>query len=379
MLELQPPPRLDGVIGTDGPIVGGALAGLVGIDGSCLSPTFSHASRAGWSCVKIDAHGNSEGAIFGPLPCALQEIGAAELWAFYMCLCNSAGALVVITDHKNLVDGVAAGPEACCRPAKIYSEIWSKTWFKLNEIGRDQVELHWIHSHASWREAQARWVPWLHFRANKLADDFAKRGANMHPVSDEVEEQRPLLWWSSYFVSLYTGRILGHLAAASFPDALKPRLRRVFDPLELVSDPKGHQVKWRGGRWCCLACGRNCKTRARLVQGRCPGVPAKLAQAHWSHRLWWSGGLDGLVWCSACGAYARKQILALADPCLEHPTGGRARAFKELKRGMDPTSKQAIPRSSPVVPPLHPRRVGWVKGLYEVMAECRDVCLEDPE
>eukprot|EP00959_Pyramimonas_sp_CCMP1952_P152248 3185393-Pyramimonas_sp.AAC.1 len=98
-----------------------------------------------------------------------------------MCLCNCVGALVVVTDCKNLVDGVAAGPEACCRPSKIYSEIWCKIWFKINEIGLDQIDLHWIRSHSSWMEAQASGVPWLHFRANKLADIFAKRGARMHP------------------------------------------------------------------------------------------------------------------------------------------------------------------------------------------------------
>ena len=327
--------------------------------------------------MKVDPHGNSEGAIFGPLPLPLQEIGAAELWAFYMCLCNCIGDIHVITDCKMLVDGVAAGPEACCRPSKIYAEIWCKIWFKLNEIGVEHVQLTWVHSHASWTEAQSQGVAWLHFRANRLADDFAKRGARVHPASDEVDKQRPLLWWAAYLVSLYSGRIWGHLAAASFSDALKPRLRRVFDPLELVSDPKGHQVKWSGGRWICLQCGRNCKSRARLVQSRCPGVPAKLAQAHWSHRLWLSGGPEGLVWCSRCGAYARRQILALAERCAGHPTAGRARALKELKQGKDPTSKNPIPRSSPVVPPLQPRRVGWVRGLYEIMAERRDICWED--
>ena len=29
--------------------------------------------------------------------------------------------------------------------------------------------------------------------------------------------------------------------------------------------------------------------------------------------------------------------------------------------------------STPVEPPLEPRRVGWVQGLYEVMAEERDI------
>ena len=379
LLRLQPPPSQLGVIHNDGPLQGGALSGLVGIDGSCFDPEFSHASRAGWACVAVDSHGDSRGAVFGTLPTALQEIGLAEVWAMYMCLQHSIGALVIITDCKAVADGLLAGPEVCCRATRPYSEIWVRVWDKIQDIGRDHIQVIWVPSHTSWREAQARGVEWLHFRANKLADTFAKRGARGHPTSPEVVEQRPLLWWAARFVAYYTGRVLSHLAAAGLPDVERPRLRRGFDPLELVSDPRGHQVKFKAGRWGCLQCGRSCATRSRLCRLPCPGVPPRLAQAHHSHRLWWAGGWeDGVLWCSACGGSARRQILSLRDRCPEHPTSGKKNALKLLKRGIDPSTQRPLPaRSTPVSPPLDFRRDSWVQGLYDVMAENRDTRWEE--
>ena len=172
-----------------------------------------------------------------------------------MCLMHGIGAVHVVTDCKALVDGLDAGPDVTSRATRAYAEIWIKIWAKLADVGRDLVTVEWVPSHTSWKEASARGIPWLHHKANRLADDFAKRGAKIHPASELVESQRPLLWWSAYFVSLYTGRILGNLAAHGFPDVLTPRVSRSFDPLELVSDPKRHQVKHHGERWSCLNCG----------------------------------------------------------------------------------------------------------------------------
>ena len=62
-------------------------------------------------------------------------------------------------------------------------------WAKLDDIGRDLVTVEWAPSHTSRKEASARGTPWLLPKANRLADDFAKRGAKMHPASPVVESQ----------------------------------------------------------------------------------------------------------------------------------------------------------------------------------------------
>ena len=278
-------------------------------------------------------------------------------------------------DHyrcQAIVDGLAAGKARCCQPIRLYSEVWAKIWFKLEDLGIDQITVQWVPSRKSWTEAQRRGVPWLHFRGNQLADKFAKLGARKHPRDEDWAHRRGLAWWASRHVAYYTGRVLHHLSLSGFLDAERPKLKRVFDPLDLVSDPRGHQVKLVGDRWGCVACGKSATSRARVISRPCPGVPDILSRAHPSHRLWWAGnGTTGMVWCSRCGTHGAHQILKIGRECTP-PTAWGLRSIRSLKRGKDSSSGSFLPRSFPVSVPRVPREVGWVEGLLEVSSEVVD-------
>ena len=215
-------------------------------------------------------------------------------------------------------------------------------------------------------------MPWLHFRGNKLADHFAKLGARQHPRDEDWCHRRDLAWWAARHVAYYTGRILHHLSLSGFPDVAKPRLRRVLDPLDLVSDPRGHHVKRLRDRWGCVVCGKSSASRSQVIQRPCPGVPDILSRAHPSHRLYWAGdSTHGTVWCSKCGAHGAHQILKIGREC-SPPTAWGIRSIKALKKGKDPSTGALLPRSFPVSVPREPRELGWAEGLLEVAAEDRD-------
>ena len=107
--------------------------------------------------------------------------------------------------------------------------------------------------------------------------------------------------------------------------------------------------------------GKTCDPLHRALLDDAPtpvGVPAHLAVqmgervVHASHR---SAAFRGLVWCWDCGAWGKKKLQKLADPCVA-PTSRGMRDRAAFRRGQPP-SGVCWPDTSaglhvfPVIPP----------------------------
>ena len=104
----------------------GLFQGRCCIDGAGLDPQDLVLCRAGWAICQIDRVGNVVGEACGNVPGPLQHSGLGELYACLMLLETCMPPLVVVTDYKDLIDGVAEGRKACTAAHKKGADVWRR-------------------------------------------------------------------------------------------------------------------------------------------------------------------------------------------------------------------------------------------------------------
>eukprot|EP00959_Pyramimonas_sp_CCMP1952_P454150 9469461-Pyramimonas_sp.AAC.1 len=211
-----------------------------------------------------------------------------------------------------------------CRASEPYWEVWRLIFWKLNDVGSENVNLQWMPSHKSrtWlknHDFSDSWYP-----GNWQADKYARLGALEHPVVPQLDQRiQAAKNFGRQFARLLAGT-LRRLSTLGFPDVDKvPRATKV---------PRQTQV-----RWGCRICGVNAARRSAITKNECPGKPRVLARTHESHRMWVLG--SDLYFCMQCGGHARKQVKDLAARCHRFAGTGKVGALKFMRQGMDPTSK----------------------------------------
>ena len=186
----SPGPLLESLVYCSIRPAGGCFSGRCYIDGSGLNPQDEVLCRAGWAIVQVDSWGNVLADARGNLPGILQHSGLGELYAFLMLLGLCAPPITVVTDYKDLVDGLSAGRNVCTAANRKGADVWRLIWDKVDDIGLNFIDIIKIKSHMSKASvldgsAGCSLQDW---EGNKAADSSAKKGAAMHPVLTKMPE-----------------------------------------------------------------------------------------------------------------------------------------------------------------------------------------------
>ncbi len=223
-------------------------------------------------------------------------------------------------------------------------------------------------------------------RANRHADELAKRGAAVHRVPEAVRtrqrEAEDAATWVARAVGLATWAANKRAEAPrrdAEPDQgwrrrkqRQPRRRPRPAPREarLVA-LGGHRLDRVSDGWKCAVCLSNSSDWRRIAPQVCTGAAAdrwaarakRLAEAD-GHLV--GGGTDGVgqvrflsyftTWCDKCGAYADSFAVGLARLCLGRPTcAGKEQQLRRLRRGRHPVTNVPF-YSSPIPEPTSSAR-----------------------
>ena len=154
-------------------------------DGSGLWGRDQYTRRCGWSIVQGIMSSDAEsfditGALLGPLPGFIQDVPAAESFAFLMALKHALPPITFVTDSQFVVDCFDGGPEVSAMGVHKYANIWRAIWVKLEDFGKDYVTVIKVPAHTSKRAVYEGRISARHRLGNAEADTRAKEGAHEH-------------------------------------------------------------------------------------------------------------------------------------------------------------------------------------------------------
>ncbi|CAK0807698.1 unnamed protein product, partial [Prorocentrum cordatum] len=163
------------------------LTGRLFLDGSALEPAFGALRRAGWAIVQTDADGNLIAAAFGTVRrdlCPQQTSKNAEDFACWM-LCEVAGpgALELNIDCSSTVACLRRGKAYATAAGRPGAHLWSR-FFATFEPG--DYDVRKVPAHCSMVQVREGRLTEAQLRGNRLADAYAKRGAQCHAVDPQV-------------------------------------------------------------------------------------------------------------------------------------------------------------------------------------------------
>ena len=123
-----------------------------------------------------------EAALYGTLPGYIQTTPRAEMWAVIETLRRALLPIQIHTDHVPIVEGLERGKLWTQRPERENADLWSLLWFYIEDLGgtSDDLQIIWVKGHDDGESTEAI--------GNRYADHFAKAGAALHELPDEVLE-----------------------------------------------------------------------------------------------------------------------------------------------------------------------------------------------
>ena len=269
--------------------------------------------------------------LFGPLPGLLQEVPAADAFAFLMFL-RHAGVRphVYHTDCQWVLDSFLGGRESCTGSMHAHADVWRSIWNRLDDIGPGQVEVAKVKAHVTLLAVQEGRACPKQRLANSWADLAAKAGARLHPrcerASARVRRTTILVKRvATYLARLYVQHERHGAQAKSVTEAYAGGRRAVA--ARRVHRHR-HQVRLlRLGMWRCSVCLRTSKRQATFAREAC--------RAGWAHRLWQVGQY---IFCASCGGYSKQRRVLLRTGCRGRLGPGRGARLRRLWAGRCPTT-----------------------------------------
>ena len=178
------PPEDGAVVGacwyTDGSLLDGQVAGSAAL------------STVGFGVLAVDDHNEIVAAGYGTPPSWISTIPGVEAWAIYIALQHSISARSITTDCLSVVKS----SEHAATLAKAATCPLARTWALLASPLEDlQTPLVWSPAHLSLQEACTRtksdgcYMTFRDWRANRLVDVLAKKGAGWHRRPRELRTQ----------------------------------------------------------------------------------------------------------------------------------------------------------------------------------------------
>ncbi len=301
--------------------------------------------RCGWGFVVVGPDGAEVASAPGPLDYWKQTVPLAELAAVTALLLCTVGNVTVIIDNATVVEGIQKGPD---HKHSTNKHAWKLLWAT---VGDRRLEAIKVKSHLDEAAAAATGVPWLHWRANALADGLAERAAMAAQLP--AEDLEAVRW-----VDTRARAVQEHLLAVSMavakeagrlygPSARLERAREARQRAEARRARLEATLATTAHRWCpssgrCLACLKTPSRevpKAAFLATACAGVPH---QIHSSHAL---EKHRGLWFCGHCGATGVSRFSAhrgLGAPCHPPTTSGKV-MLTRLRAGKLPYGRSAWP------------------------------------
>ena len=343
--------------------------GWVSTDGSVVDGNGHYLGRAGAAVVQLGGSASKEevmGWVKEPesnpfevraLCCSMGGCrltsGDGELFAFEVLMERAVPPLVLFTDYKGIVDGLAMGRAWCTAGDKTQADRWKRIWDRLEKWPRNSLLAKHFNSHqdiADITEAKER-IVWL---GNWVADGVAKAAAGRWRVGKEILEGYQKDWKDYRALTRLGGRVMVR-SAGERPWAKEGKRWKGFqEDRGLREKGPQHYLFKIGRRTRCAFCPQYADTSASLrrmrwlscrgaIEDRITGLGHTLARS-----CDVVGGSTGLLWCVKCGMYAEASTRGLAQACKGVATRAGKRNISLLEKGWHPRGLRKLHAPQPV-------------------------------
>ena len=316
-------------------------------DGSGKGGVCQGALRCGWgvaSCNMAQA-GNEvvfTAVAYGPLIRPRQDVPAAELTAFLTYLLHvlpeEDGRVCYYTDCSWLRDTFLRGEMAATDGWAVHADLWKKVFHKVNDIGRESVDVKWTKAHRSINAATSRQEA-FEILGNNRVDKAAKTGADMHVFDEQAWKRVDNMHKASTKVAKFISRTMVWRATHHGVEA--PRLQHTQGRAcaALLQDRGGrHEVAVCGNGLRCIRCLAT-STSTTFYDRKCEGANETC------HKIW---RLGPYIFCVNCGAYSAARTHKLGNTCTA-PTQRTQERLRTMLRGKDPKNGELIGRPVPMI------------------------------
>ncbi len=350
------------------------------VDGSG-STSDPRSRRGGWGVAWLTQNDQAlrefSGGYFGPLQGDKQTVPRAELSAVLFLLRATEGPIQIWSDCTYVVSGMAK--KRFLIPQGKNQDLWFSVSRALAARGEGFVRVDWTKAHPTPKEIIKYSLGPDRVLGNAIADELAKKAANLHEPSSCIFDDADAIAWA------VQKRILAATALAieadpsqKFARPRPPEPRRA-KKARLLND-SGHALCRVGKMWVCKTCHKQTgatKLMAWLKREKCLGQvqqtssssrPAPVSQTivvghqtlHSSHHLAY---FRQVYWCWKCGYFTRdvpgqkSHALNLTQPCTGSPTRAGTNLLSRLRKGLSPRAGMNWPGETipgqdfPVEPP----------------------------
>jgi hypothetical protein len=334
------------------------LSGIVGTDGSLLNGGLAGLRAAGWAAVNVAGDGLLQLAIFGPLPFARPSILAAEIYAVHIALENALDIRMLCIDNAEVIRCLSRGRVYSTASGRQFAHLWRRIWHRLEDIGYQtalgsapadgKIIICKVKAHRTAVEKAN--LPSCERRLcelNEVADLWAKVGAKRAApppwqVTDVKEKlgqaKRALEYVAAFRIAatdvVHTRADLDEANAATRGQARSAR-RAPRDAHRVFAEADG--------TFRCADCGAHTKSAAKaaelgrkacagaaelLWRVRQPAIRRRISKKR-PARAHVFGRCGPYVFCVTCGLYAGGRIGRLTEECEGPPL---SRAPKDVMR-----------------------------------------------
>jgi len=293
----------DGVVWTVTPTQGACFPHVGYGDGSGLLPKLEYARRCGWSVASFSYVGRDflvTAAAHGPLPGLVQEVPAAELYAFTFYLKHAVsfddGTYTYNTDCQWVIDVWGAGEQASTYGLSVHVGLWKAAFRAGRDVGIQSVRLLKVRAHRSVKSCVSR-QDGIERHANNFVDVEAKRGATLHPTNRNVSLRVARSAAAVPMVGKYLSRLAvwarehGFLSSnVASQSASAPQCRYTGH----IQNQHISAFDVKSLRWRCRVCHLSAVEEPFLARLPCEPLAAGVAHAMWE--------VGGILFCMRCGS-----------------------------------------------------------------------------
>ena len=164
------------------------------LDGSFRGGPSALLGRTGFAFVALDQAGEVRAAAYGVPPPWVHGIHGAELWALFAALrCTELGA-AYRSDRAAVVSTFKEGAVSATASSDEHARLWGMVFAACDdwEHPETQLDLEWMPAHTTEADvgraclSNGQPLTARDRKGNALADAYAKRGAELHRVPEEV-------------------------------------------------------------------------------------------------------------------------------------------------------------------------------------------------
>ena len=307
-------------------------------------------SRAGFGVVQADDEGNFHRAVYGLIPRLVGQTSfAGENGAICVAFDLATSPLKLWSDCLGAIKYYERGLVWACDVDRCAGSIWRSISQRHPDLSNVCQGIGHVKAHRDDSEACDD-AEIVRIKGNRLADEFAKRGASLHlPDEGSILSHRLL----RQRIKIVLGHISACLSLWPAPCIEHKPARRKRG--RFVKRPIGHfpsDLTWSFNRWHCSVC---CGSFATLPRHQCPGesrVFKEVLSKHRGHRLWSASVNDGttLLYCRLCGCSSSSKGAGLLKDCQGCAQGkyDTATGLKRLQKGRHPWKPVRISKPWPV-------------------------------